>query len=165
LSYVCSQCGFAHEGLPASTCRAPTLWLEATETERAEDFRLSDDFCAFKNEHYFVRCVLQIPIVDSDSEVFEFGVWSTLSADNFKRYYDTFDDLDQSKLGPMFGWFSNRLADYPDTQSLACSVVPQDNRQRPLIVLEPTDHPLAIQQREGVTLDYALRYLHDNGVL
>ncbi len=109
--------------------------------------------------------MLKIPIVDSDSEVFEFGVWSTLSAENFWRYVETFDDLDQSKLGEMFGWFSNRLAAYPDTQGLACHVVPQDNRQRPIIVLEPTDHPLAIQQREGVTLDYVLRYLHDNGVL
>jgi hypothetical protein len=65
----------------------------------------------------------------------------------------------------MFGWFSNRLAGYPDTQNLACNVIPQDNRQRPTIVLEPTDHTLAAQQREGVTLDYVLRYLHDNGVL
>ena len=165
MSYVCGHCGLAHNGLPASTCRAPGLWLDATEEERARDFRLSDDFCAWREEHFFVRCVLAIPILDSDSEVFEFGVWSTLSAENFWRYVETFDDLDQSKLGAMFGWFSNRLAGYPDTQGLACHVVSRDNRQRPMIVLEPTDHPLAVQQREGVSLDYVLRYLHDNGVL
>lgn len=109
--------------------------------------------------------MLQIPVVDSDTEVFEFGVWSTLSAESFRRYFDTFDDTDQSKLGAMFGWFANRLDGYPDTLSLACDVLPQDNGQRPLIRFHDTDHPLAVQQREGVTLRVATDYLHARGAL
>jgi hypothetical protein len=165
MSYVCSQCGAAHENLPVWACRAPDLWAAASEKERDEDFRLSGDFCSFRDEHYFVRCVLQIPVVDSDTEVFEFGVWSTLSAESFRRYFDTFDDTDQSKLGAMFGWFANRLDGYPDTLSLACDVLPQDNGQRPLIRFHDTDHPLAVQQREGVTLRVATDYLHARGAL
>jgi hypothetical protein len=165
MSYVCSQCGVAHENLPVWACRAPDLWAGASEQEREQDFSKNDDFCIFRDEHYFIRCVLQIPITDSDTEVFEFGVWSTLSAGNFRRYYDTFDDADQSKLGPMFGWFANRLSGYPETLSLACDVLPQDDRKRPLIRFHETDHPLVLQQQEGVTLREAVEYLHAQGAL
>jgi hypothetical protein len=57
------------------------------------------------------------------------------------------------------------LKGYPDTLNLKCQVLPQEGRQRPFVELEPTAHPLAVEQREGATFDrileiYAL-YGHD----
>ena len=51
-----------------------------------------------------------------------------------------------------FGWLSNSLPDYPETLSLKTSVHTRDLGLRPLIELEPTDHPLAVEQREGITM-------------
>jgi hypothetical protein len=98
----------------------------------------------------FVRCVLRLPVLGGD-DTLEWGVWSSLSAANFKRYRNTFRSARQSELGEMFGWFSSQCPGYPETSGLKCHVVPQDGGIRPLIDLEPTDHPLAVDQRNGIT--------------
>jgi len=159
LSFTCATCGNLHEGFPALAFKAPAPWEWATEAEREADWKLQSDFCRFKDVDFYVRAVLVLPIVDSEHTL-EFGVWSTLSKANIDRYWDTFEDEDQSKLGPMFGWFSNVVPGYPDTMGLKCQVLPQDHRQRPLIELEPSDHPLAVQQRQGISMDEAARYYH-----
>ena len=66
-------------------------------------------------------------------------------------------------MGPWFGWFSNRLKGYPETLNLKCQVRPRSGRQRPLIELEPTDHPLAVEQRDGITLDRIFEIFALNG--
>ena len=66
-------------------------------------------------------------------------------------------------LGPRFGWFSNRLKGYPDTLNLKCQVHPRAGRQRPWIELEATDHPLALEQRNGITFDRLLEILALHG--
>jgi hypothetical protein len=163
LTFVCKVCGKAHDGFPALTCRAPAMWDAASKLEQKRDFKLSDDFCVYKDEHFFIRCVLLVPVIDADVAPLEFGVWSTLSKDNFRRYAETFDDGDQSKIGGMFGWFSNWVDGYPDTTNLPCDVWPQDNGQRPLIELHDSDHPLVEQQRQGITLDHLTRFMHERG--
>ena len=93
---------------------------------------------------------------------FDFGVWSTLSRENFARYMELFDNADRTELGPMFGWFSNRLPGYPDTTNLKCHVYPCEPDFRPMIELEPTEHPLSIQQRQGVRFEDAVAYCHEH---
>lgn len=159
ISFTCSCCGQNHEGFPALTFRAPANWDWANEEQRAQDWKLDEDLCAFKDVDFYIRAVLVLPIRGSE-QTLEFGVWSTLSKDNFWRYVETFNDDDQSKLGSMFGWFSNAIPGYADTLNMKCQVVTQDHRQRPRIELEPTDHPLSVHQREGVSMEDAQRYYH-----
>jgi hypothetical protein len=116
---------------------------------------LTEDFCILDGENFFVRCVLQLPITGMP-EYFGYGVWATLSKKNFDIYLDTFDEGNQGHLGPWFGWFANRLAGYPDTLNLKCHLHPRDGRQRPCLELEPTDHPLALEQQRGVSFDRVL---------
>jgi hypothetical protein len=53
---------------------------------------------------------------------------------------------------PYFGWLSTELFTYPTTTlNLKTSVHTQPVGVRPHIELEATDHPLAIEQREGIT--------------
>jgi hypothetical protein len=53
---------------------------------------------------------------------------------------------------------------YPDTLNLKAHVHNRELGVVPFIELEPTDHPLAIEQREGITMervkDIAQLYLH-----
>jgi hypothetical protein len=102
--------------------------------------------------------VVRLPIRGSTSETFELGPWSSLSRDHFAIYVENFVRPDQHRLGPWFGWLSNQFAGYPNTLGLKCHVQPRDARTRPIIELEPTDHPLARQQREGITFDEILDY-------
>ena len=70
---------------------------------------------------------------------------------------------ERSSLRNWFGWFSNRLNGYPDTLNLKCQVRPRDGRQRPHIELESTEHPLALEQRNGITFDRLLEIYAANG--
>lgn len=73
-----------------------------------------------------------------------------------------FDSSGRSEIETMFGWFSNSLPGYPETMNLKCHVQPRESGLRPIIELEPTDHPLSIQQREGIKFEEAVAYCHEH---
>jgi hypothetical protein len=106
-----------------------------------------------------VRAVLEIPII-GQSETLEWGVWGSLSETSFERYVQSFDDPDQSKIGALFSWFSSSLPGYAFEESLRCSLLPQDNRQRPHVVFHPDDtHPLALDKKNGISLERAIEFV------
>ena len=160
-TWVCPCCGERHGGLfdiamqRPGACDAEQPVQPNGALDPAGNF-LSEDFCVVDGEHFFVRCLLQLPLVGAPDGYFGWGCWSSLARDNFDLYVETFDSDDQGALGPWFGWFSNTLPGYPETFALKCQVHPQDNRQRPLIELEPSDHPLSQEQQHGITLDRIL---------
>jgi hypothetical protein len=164
----CPCCGRKHAGLFDLTCASPDIWPRSVEAVSNEEFLFSDnilteDLCILNGEHFFVRCLLRLPIINGPGRHFGYGVWSSLSRTNFETYLHTFNDGEQGSLRPWFGWFSNKLNGYPDTLSLKCHVHPQDGRARPLIELEPTQHPLAVEQREGMSFDRILETYALNG--
>lgn len=161
-SWTCPTCGDTHDELPAVVAFAPLVWDQASQQERTDDFDLTSDTCIWKEEHYFVRGVLELPLTDREG-VLSFGVWTSLSRDSFIRYLPTFEEeheADRIKLLPMFGWFSNSLPGYPETLNLKCSVYARTGGLRPLIELEATNHPLAVAQQEGVPFIQAVEYIH-----
>ncbi len=164
MSFVCSVCGEEHHGeLPALAFSAPDYWFQLSDEQRLRG-KLTADDCVTPDGHFFIRCTLRIPIADRDGLSLDFGVWSTLSEANYLRYAGAFLDTDQSKLGTMFGWFSNELAgDFGGALNLKCEILPQDDRQRPLVQLEPTDHPLAVAQRAGIRFSQLETLLHAGG--
>jgi hypothetical protein len=158
--WTCPCCGERHAGLFDLACDKPDFWQGAEEKRSnsavlTSSNVLTEDFCILDGENFFVRCVLQLPITGTP-EYFGYGVWATLSKKNFDIYLDTFDEGNQGHLGPWFGWFANRLAGYPDTLNLKCHLHPRDGRQRPCLELEPTDHPLALEQQRGISFDRVL---------
>jgi hypothetical protein len=50
----------------------------------------------------------------------------------------------------MLGWFSSDIHGLTDSTQLKARIIFQDDGFRPFIELEPTDHPLAVCQREGI---------------
>lgn len=159
--WSCVACGETHQGLIDLVCGKPAQWPggEDKAPNSALDLSgnfLSEDFCVLEGQHFFVRAVLELPIRGSGRQRLGFGVWTTLSRENFERYIETFDSGDQDELGPWFGWFSDRLEGYPDTLNLKCQVHPASGRQRPRLTLEPTSHPLAVEQQSGITFDRLL---------
>src|SRR5215472_16330491 len=54
---------------------------------------------------------------------------------------------------PRFGWLCNWIRGYPEPHEIKCEVYLRSNNQRPSIVLEPTDYPLAVEQHRGITLE------------
>lgn len=166
--WTCPCCGLKHGGLFDLECLKPEPWQGSEERRPNSQVLtsaniLTEDFCILDGEHFFIRCVLQLPIVGRPDTFFGYGAWATLSSTNFDLYLETFDSGEQGALGPWFGWFSNRLKGYPDTLNLRCHVQPRSGRQRPFIELEPAQHPLAIEQQNGITFDRLLEIYALNG--
>lgn len=151
--WKCNICDEWHTDLPfAYGPNFPDLYFDIPEGERDERVEGDKDFCVIDGEHYFVRGRLEIPVVDSD-EVFAWDVWVSQSAKNFKRTIELMDTEGRESEEPYFGWLSNNLHLYPDTTNLKTNVHTQPVGIVPTIELEPTDHPLAVEQREGITLE------------
>lgn len=151
--FTCGCCGKTVSGVPDLAYAAPLYYDQLPEAERAGRATLDTDLCVIDGEHFFIRVVCPVPIKGTE-ETFMWGVWTTLSEANFQRYRATFEDPDQSKLGGMFGWLSNRIPHYPDTLGLQTTVWPQDDRQRPHLRVNDVhaEHPLYREQRDGMDL-------------
>lgn len=151
-SYGGFRCNHPEQELPMSYgSDAPVYYYDVPEIERKRRFELSSDLCIMDEEHYFIRGGIEIPIVDS-KETFIWDVWISLSKNNFNRTIELWETEGRETEEPYFGWLSTSIPGYPDTLNLKTNVHTREVGVRPFIELEPTDHPLAIEQREGITL-------------
>ncbi|KJK44688.1 MULTISPECIES: DUF2199 domain-containing protein [unclassified Streptomyces] len=133
------------------TAGAPAVWDPAFAD--SDDCLLSSDQCVIRAQHYFVKGLIEIPVIDSD-EVFSWAVWVSLSRENFSRAADLWDTPGRETEKPYFGWLTTDLPVYsPTTLNLKTHVHTRPVGERPLVELEPTDHPLAAEQRTGITRD------------
>jgi hypothetical protein len=128
----------------------PVQYLLISEQERERRVELSPDACTIDEKWFFVRGCLEIPVHGHD-ESFSWGVWCSLSHDNFRRYGELFNQVNREPGESFFGWLCSAIPGYPDTQQLKTMVWVRPWPTRPLVELEPTDHPLAVEQREGIT--------------
>ena len=146
--YVCATCGAFHAELPLCYgTPAPDLWETLSAAEQGE---LTPDLCSIDHASFFVRGHLEIPIQGTD-ELFIYAVWVSLSETNFARTRALWNDTARAQEPPYFGWLSTSLPGYPETLNLKTLVHTRAVGQVPRIELEPTDHPLAVEQREGIT--------------
>ena len=148
--FRCDVCDEWHEGLPDLGFDAPLHYNQLSKRERETIATKSSDLCSINDEDYFVRGVIELP-VQGGADHFGIGAWVSLKEENFRRYVALYEAADPSGDGPYFGWLCNRIAGYPDTLSLKTHLHLRPAPQRPSIELEPTDHPLALQQRRGIT--------------
>jgi hypothetical protein len=158
--FRCTSCSKEHEGLPDLVFESPFHYGTVPAPERSTRAKLTSDTCVIDDEDFFVRACLAIPIRDTKAE-FVWGVWVSLSRKNFDRYLEFFGRDPPAGEGPYFGWFCNQLPGYPETLNLKTNVCLRPNADRPLVDLEPTNHPLAIHQREGIPLPELLAILGD----
>lgn len=163
-SYECKSCGQTHVGVPAFGADAPSFYYAMPEAERAERCILESDVLVLDEEHFFIRGRIEIPVHDPAVEPFVWLVWVSLSEESFREWISCYDDAVRSHIGPFFGWLSTALPLYPETTSLKTMVHLQDNWIRPSVVVEAGDHPLAVEQRNGISLarlqDMATALLH-----
>ena len=164
MEYVCTTCGKRQEGVPSLSIAAPLYYYSVPETERARRCRLDSDTCVVDEEFFFIRGCLEVPILGAP-DPFIWGLWVSLSRKNFDTFLRLYDEDRRSHEGPFFGWLSASLRGYPPTENLKTRVHLRDRGQRPFIELEPTEHPLAVEQRSGITVERAAmilsEHLHD----
>ena len=120
--------------------------------ERVQRGELGSDQCIIDNDHFFVRGLVEIPVVDDDGP-FAWGVWVSLSKASFDRTSELWNKPSRVDEPPYFGWLSNSLPGYPETLNLKTAVYSRAVGVRTLIELEQTAHPLAVEQQRGITAE------------
>ena len=149
--FRCRTCGEYHEGPPLSYgFEAPAAWYDVPEEELEQRTKLVKNTCIVDDQYFFILGNIPLPIVGSDEE-FQWTVWVSLSEKNFARAIELWEQPGRESEPPYFGWLSTSIPTYPDTLNLKTLVHTQPVGDRPIIELEPTDHPLAVEQREGIT--------------
>jgi len=162
LRWKCNTCEEWHTGPCLDfSYSSPAYWsAENEEANQINRFNsgseelptnlLDEDICILDGEHYFVRGILPLPIMGT-SETFRWGVWGSLSLENFKKLIAMDDDPKRVELEPMFSWLSNYIDEYPETRNLKMYAHIQEPGSRPIFELEPTDHPLSQEYHHGIT--------------
>lgn len=149
--FKCEGCNEWHEGIPSLDAAAPLYYYSVPVEERSSRCQLTADTCIVDGEYFFVRGCIEIP-VHGEPEAFQWGVWTSLSQQNFEQFVELLGSDTRSQFGPYFGWLSANFRVYPDAENLKTHVHLRDHGVRPCVELEPTDHPLAVEQREGISV-------------
>jgi hypothetical protein len=149
--FDCHVCGKRHEQLPAFGFEAPAQLRAVPSNEQPSRVLLTADTCIIELDgvHHFVRAQLEIPIQQT-SDFFIWGVWGSLSESSFARFVELFDNVERTPGETFFSWLSSDLPAYPDTMFLKSQIRTREYPLRPLVELERTDHPLAIDQHNGI---------------
>jgi hypothetical protein len=141
-----------HPGLPLSySADAPAYWFGIPASERDRRSILGEEQGVIDGEQFFIRARLCLPVLDGD-DAFEWGVWVSLSEANFQKMSAFWERRGRENEPPMFGWLSTLLPYSPPTMNLKTTVYMRPVGERPVVMLEPTTHPLSIEQQHGITM-------------
>ncbi len=144
-AYECISCGEQHVGLPmAWRLEKPDIDPDGSRFE----FSRNGELCMAGGDHFILA---NIELRYRGDEIFTLTCWVSQSDASFQRIDERWLAQDRETDEPTTGWLSNVLPTYePSTWALRACVHQRPVGQRPWVELEPTDHPLSIEQRDGV---------------
>ncbi len=150
--FTCACCGEVQDGVPSFAAAAPLAYEALSEVEQRERAWLSSEVCVIDDTFFFVRGLIEIPVVGAD-EPLVWNVWASLSEASVAEYTAVYDDHARTEAGPYFAWLSAAIPLYPDLDTVRACVNVRPLGMRPLITIEPSDHPLSVDQHQGITAD------------
>ncbi|NNJ28006.1 DUF2199 domain-containing protein [Alienimonas chondri] len=163
MTWRCRTCGVEHDELPL--CYGAEAPWRALVPEEEFDRRveLNADQCVVDGKVFFLRGHVELPIIGR-AETFAWSVWCSLSEDSFVHVCDRWETPDRDG-DSYFGWLCTSLPIYPETAHLKTNVRSRPPGETPLVEIQECDHPLFIEQRDGITLEQveaiAHQLLHD----
>lgn len=158
MKFRCPHCDQEHDELPHIGADYPDPWFAIPEAEREARAAWTPDTCVIDNKDYLIRGVIEVH-VHGEAEPFGWGVWVSQKKENFETYLANHES---ATIGPFFGWLCTRIWYYQPDDTLHLKTMAHfvGNKMRPRIMVEPTEHPLAVHQRDGITLEKAWEIVH-----
>ena len=152
-SYRCNSCGQVHEGLPFTwASSAPARYYDIPEDERTKRVEMSSDQCIIDDAEYFVLGRIHIPVSDSEDDFYWLG-WVELSEADFERVSELWHTPGRESEPAYAGRLQSVLPGYSDTTlNVKVRLQTRPVGERPLIELESNHHPLAAEQKVGITM-------------
>jgi hypothetical protein len=152
MSFLCTVCGEPHETLPLSySVKAPLATAAIPPEEREQRIVLTLEQCVIDNRDFYLRGRIPVP-VEGLTEPFIWGVWAEISPKNFIRTQELWTAEGREEEPPFPAWLDTQILPYGNTHNLEVRVHTQHVGRRPHFEIADEDHPLAIEQRHGITL-------------
>jgi hypothetical protein len=137
----------------------PGDFLAVPQSQRGRRCQFTDDVGVIDGKRYYIRGVLLVPVQDAE-ENFAWGLWVRVNQEDFERYRALWN-VDGSNEPPFIGHLS--VEDKPGYEGLDGSEVEVQFRsasERPSFRLTGSEHRLAREQREGITMHQVQELLH-----
>ncbi len=149
--YVCRICGERHI-LPLSySVKVPMAARAVPVDELEARVVITPDQCVIDNKEFFLRGRIPVPVHGLE-EPFIWGVWAEVGPKDFLRTTQLWNVLGREAEPAFPGYLNSEIPLYGDTINLEVNVQTQVVGRRPHFLVSRADHPLAIEQREGISL-------------
>lgn len=155
---MCSCCG---KFVPATNIelsfRRPDEIAAMDKDEAKKRSRFNDDVGVLDEKRYFVRCVLPLPVHESQYP-YSIGAWAEVTENDFDVIWEHWTDENQSHLPTMRAVLANQV---PLTKgSLACdiNITMTGPTTRPKIEILDETCSLFAEQNYGITIHRASEY-------
>jgi hypothetical protein len=148
--FQCSGCSGQHPAAPqAFHLAGPDAWSQ--ELRRVKGCKLGTDTCVIRDEQFFILGLLRVAVAGLD-EPFEWGLWVSLSQEDLVRMAKAWKTRGRESMPPVPGQLANNLPVFDEpTLGLRVLVHTQPVGLRPHIELVEDGHPLASEQRDGIS--------------
>jgi hypothetical protein len=140
---------------------APDVVAALDEPDRERRVERDTETCLLDGQRRFVRGLIELRLERSNlPDSAGIGAWVEMAPTTFRDYQGA--PTDGSTSSRFEGRLATDFKGFGDVTELPVYIVPQGGNARPLI--EPLDqaHPLAEQQRQGVTMAQWVELLHRN---
>jgi hypothetical protein len=163
---ACS-CGERHVGLFPIQMLTPAGWAGSREYQPDDAMTMEGDFLSAnfsvrEGKYFAVRMRLPVPLLGLPAQALTYTVWTALDRPDFEAYFEAVRTNSQKLNARAPARLINRIGGYPDTFGLMGAGFQQTDGGGPYLLLDPKqpdrrdNHPLAIEQRQGVSLDRIL---------
>lgn len=167
MSWLCRTCGEIHEKLPVSfAADFPDNYANLVPEQRDVQASFTSDQCVIGQKEFFLRGCLELPILGKNG-VFVWGVWASMWEQDFDEIQDSWTENGrENRRGPYKGRLANALTKTYDFQvaNLPVTIRVRPAGERSLFLMDEPENPLAVAQRDGITLEeverLAARLLH-----
>jgi hypothetical protein len=163
VKFECRVCG-EHHILPIKySVKAPMAVIAIPQEEWDARLVITPEQCVIDNKDFYLRGRILVPVVGIETP-FVWGVWAEVSPKSFLRTHEMWNTPGRENEPAFPGWLNTELPLFGDTFNLVVNIHTQPVGQRPQFTVADPEHPLAIEQREGITLErvqeIAIKMLH-----
>jgi hypothetical protein len=150
--FGCSVCGERHVLSLSYSVKAPLAAAAIPGDELEQRVVITPDQCVIDGRDFYLRGRILVPVISLD-EPFVWGIWVEVSPKNFVKTNELWTVEGRENEAAFPGWLNSQLPVFGDTYNLEVSVQTQPVGQRPQFTVVDEEHPLAIEQRNGIPME------------
>jgi hypothetical protein len=155
--FDCHLCGSHHDILPLSfSVKAPQAAALIPVDQLEQRVVITPDQCVIDGRDFYLRGRIPVPILELD-EPFIWGVWVEVGPKDFIRTIEQWNVAGRESEPPYPGWLNSEIPLFGNTINVQVNVQTQRVGRRPHFTLIDPDHPLAIEQRNGIPMSRVIQ--------